>query len=98
MKKLIPNLLLAIMLSLSFHAAYALDITRLPDAKEGVVSIKIVDPVKDVGHTVGDIVRREITLTVKKPYYLVEESLPIVGYEKTYRGQPIGVYLSGLKH
>jgi mxaA protein len=98
MKKFIPNLLLTIMLSLSFHGVYALDITRLPDAKEGVVSIKIVNPVKDVGHTVGDIVRREITLTVKKPYYLVEESLPIVGYEKTYRGQPIGVYLSGLKH
>jgi mxaA protein len=98
MKNLMRNLLLFTMLSLNIHAAYALDITRLPDVKEGVVSIKVVDPVKDVGHTVGDIVRREITLTIKKPYYLVEESLPIVGYEKTYRGQPIGVYLSGLKH
>jgi mxaA protein len=98
MKNLIRNLLLFTMLSLSIHAAYALDITRLPDVKEGVVSIKMVDPVKDVGHTVGDIVTRQITLTIKKPYYLVEESLPIVGYEKTYRGQPIGVYLSGLKH
>jgi mxaA protein len=98
MKNLIRNLLLFTMLSLNIHAAYALDITRLPDVKEGVVSIKMVDPVKDVGHTVGDIVTRQITLTIKKPYYLVEESLPIVGYEKTYRGQPIGVYLSGLKH
>ena len=98
MKNLIRNLLLTITLSLNIHAAYALDVTRLPDVKEGIVSIKMVDPVKDVGHTVGDIVTRQITLTIKKPYYLVEESLPIVGYEKTYRGQPIGVYLSGLKH
>jgi mxaA protein len=86
------------MLSLSTVAAYALDITKLPDVKDDVVDIVIKDPIKDVGLTVGDIVTREITLTVKKPYYLVEESLPIVGYEKTYRGQPIGVYLSGLKH
>jgi mxaA protein len=98
MKNLTRNLLLIITLSLSTVAAYALDITRLPDVKEGVVSIKTIDPIKDVGHTVGDIVTRQITLTIKKPYYLVEESLPIVGYEKTYRGQPIGVYLSGLKH
>jgi mxaA protein len=98
MKNLMRNLLIFTMLSLNIHAAYALDITRLPDVKEGIVSIKVVDPVKDVGHTVGDIVRREITLTIKKPYYLVEESLPIVGYEKTYRGQPIGVNLAGLKH
>lgn len=98
MKNLMRNLILIIMLNLSFHVAYALDVTKLPDVTEGIVNIKMVDPVKDVGYTVGDIVTREITLTVKKPYYLVEESLPIVGYEKTYRGQPIGVYLSGLKH
>ena len=98
MKNLMRNLLLMIMLSLSTFAAYALEITKLPDVKDGVVSIKMTNPVKDVGYTVGDIVTRKITLTVKKPYYLVEESLPIVGFEKTYRGQPIGVYLSGLKH
>lgn len=98
MKKLIDNILLIITLSLSTVAAYALDITRLPDVKDGIVSIQMIDPVKDVGYTVGDVVQRQITLTIKKPYYLVEESLPIVGYEKTYRGQPIGVNLAGLKH
>lgn len=98
MKKLMRNLLLMIMLSLSAVTVYALDVTRLPDVKDGVVSIITKDPVKDVGYVVGDIVTRHITLTIKKPYYLVEESLPIVGYEKTYRGQPIGVYLNALKH
>jgi mxaA protein len=98
MKNLLRNLLLTVMLSLSAVAAYALDVTKLPDVKEGIVSIQIQDPVKDVGYVIGDIVTRHITLTIKKPYVLIEESLPIVGYEKTYRGQPIGVYLSGLKH
>lgn len=98
MKKLIRNLLLTITLSLSIANAYALDVTKLPDVKEGVVSIQTQDPVKDVGYVIGDVVRRHITLTIKKPYRLIEESLPIVGYEKTYRGQPIGVYLSALSH
>ncbi len=98
MKKLMRNLLLTLSLSICMHQAYALEITKLPDVKDGIVSIQIVDPVKDVGYTVGDVVQRQITLTIKKPYYLVEESLPIVGFEKTYRGQPIGVYLAGLKH
>lgn len=98
MKKLMRNLLLTMMLSLSTVAAYALDITKLPDVKDGIVSIQTQDPVKDIGYVVGDVVTRHITLTIKKPYVLIEESLPIVGYEKTYRGQPIGVYLSALSH
>jgi mxaA protein len=98
MKKLMRNLLLTIIVSLSTANAYALDVTRLPDVKEGIVSIQTQDPVKDVGYVIGDIVTRHVTLTIKKPYVLIEESLPIVDYEKTYRGQPIGVYLSALKH
>ena len=98
MKKLMQNLLLTIMLCLSISMAYALDVTKLPDVKDGIVSIKTLDPVKDVGYVVGDMVTREITLTIKKPYALIEESLPIVGYEKTYRGQPIGIYLNAIKH
>ncbi len=98
MKKLMRNLLLTMMFSLSTATAYALDVTKLPDVKEGIVSIQTQDPVKDVGYVIGDVVTRHITLTIKKPYRLIEESLPIVGYEKTYRGQPIGVYLSALSH
>ena len=98
MKNLMRSFLILIMLSLSTLAAYALDVTKLPDVKDGIVSIKMVDPVKDVGYVVGDMVTREITLTIKKPYALIEESLPIVGYEKTYRGQPIGIYLNAITH
>ena len=97
-KNLTHRFLILIMLSLSSVAAYALDVTKLPDVKDGIVSIKTLDPVKDVGYVVGDMVTREITLTIKKPYALIEESLPIVGYEKTYRGQPIGIYLNTIKH
>jgi mxaA protein len=35
---------------------------------------------------------------VKKPYLLIPESLPIVGYERRYKGQLIGIDLSSLKH
>jgi mxaA protein len=98
MKNLMRNFLLITIFSLSCSLAFALDVTKLPDVKDGVVGIEIKDPVQDVGYVVGDIVSRQVTLTIKKPYYLVEESLPIVGYEKTYRGQPIGVYLSAIKH
>lgn len=97
MKILIRHFILLI-LSISSVAAFALEVTKLPDVKEGIVSIKTVDPVKDIGYVVGDILQRKITLTIKKPYFLVDESLPIIGFEKTYRGQPIGVYLSDLKH
>ena len=64
MKKLMRSLLITITLSLSTVAAYALDITKLPDVKDGIVSIQMIDPVKDVGYTVGDVVQRQITLTI----------------------------------
>ena len=98
MNSLMRQFLVFIFLGFLSAAAYALDVTKLPDVKDGIVAIDMVDPVKDVGYVVGDMVTREITLTIKKPYVLIEESLPIVGYEKTYRGQPIGVYLSAIKH
>ena len=46
----------------------------------------------------GDKISREIIFTVKKPYQLVEESLPIEGYEKRYRGQKLGVVLQNIKY
>ena len=98
MKNLMRNLLLITILCLSTGVAYALDITLLPDVKDGIVSIKTQDPERDVGYVVGDIITRHVTLAIKKPYYLVDESLPIVGYEKTYRGQPIGIYLNAITH
>ncbi len=79
-------------------SAHAIDSQDLPDVKDGYVSIKTIDPVKRVGYTVGDIVEREVILTIKAPYKLVETSLPIVGYEKRYRGQVIGIELKDIQH
>ncbi|MDO8961356.1 MAG: hypothetical protein Q8R74_01590 [Methylophilus sp.] len=78
--------------------AHALETDFLPDVKKGIVRMEVKEPTRDVGYTVGDVLTREITLTIKKPYVLVEESLPIVGYERRYKGQLIGIDLSDLKH
>lgn len=78
--------------------ALAIDSQELPDVKEGIVSIKTVEPTKLVGYTVGDVIEREVTLTIKAPYKLIETSLPIPGYEKRYRGQLIGIELKSINH
>ncbi|OZA07059.1 MAG: hypothetical protein B7X95_00180 [Methylophilaceae bacterium 17-44-8] len=98
MKKILHPLHLLLLLSLMVVNAHALETDLLPDVKSGVVTAKIVDPTRDVGYTVGDILTREIIVTVKKPYVLVEESLPIVGYERRYKGQLIGIDLSALHY
>jgi mxaA protein len=93
MTKLLLSLIFTFALLLGSFYVHAADAPKLPDAKEGVVSIQTQEPVRDVGLTVGDVLTRNITLKIKKPHYLVEESLPIVGNEKTYRGKPIGIEL-----
>ncbi len=65
----------------------------LPDVNAKYVSIKQENPTRDVGFVVGDVLDRTITLTIKKPYELVKESLPIEGYEHRYRGQISGIEL-----
>lgn len=84
---------------LSFNVtAYALDSESLPDVKTGVVSLRVKDPTREVGYTVGDVLTRHLVITIKKPYKLIDESLPIVGYEKRYKGQTLGIDLSDIKH
>jgi mxaA protein len=46
----------------------------------------------------GDILNRTITLEVKKPYKLIETTLPIVGYEHRYKGQVSGIELRKISH
>lgn len=65
----------------------------LPDIDKKYISVKADDPVRDAGYVVGDILERTLTLEVKKPYQLVKESLPIVGYEHRWRGQKSGIEL-----
>lgn len=69
----------------------------LPEVPEGVVKMKITEPERDLGYTVGDILKRKIILEVKKPYTLVNTSIPIVGYERRWKGKVIGIDVSGVK-
>jgi mxaA protein len=74
-------------------ASFALDVQDWPDIQEGIVSIKITEPPQQVGYTVGDKPKRHIEVTIKKPYVLIRESLPIPGYERKYKGQDLGIIL-----
>lgn len=98
MNKLMSQWLLALILSASVMQAIALEYETLPDIKEGNVSIKLQEPERTVGYTVGDILTRHITIEIKKPYQLIDESLPIIGYERRYKGQLIGIDLSNIQH
>lgn len=98
MINLMKKLFCACILSFYVLSAYALNSETLPDVKEGVVSLRVKNPTREVGYTVGDVLTRHLILTIKKPYKLINESLPIIGYQKRYRGQPLGIDLSDIKH
>lgn len=66
--------------------------------KDGMITLHEQNPDRSVGYTVGDILERTITLDVKKPYKLLDTSLPIVGYEKRYKGQITGIELHSIAH
>ncbi len=78
--------------------AHAVDGQELPDIKPGIATITTIEPERSVGYTVGDVLTRQVIISIKKPYALVKESLPIVGYEKRYKGQVIGIDLSNIQH
>jgi mxaA protein len=71
------------------------DVT-LPSVDNKYVTVKEINPTRDAGYVVGDKLERTIILTVRKPYELIKESLPIVGYEHRYRGQVSGVELANI--
>ena len=98
MIKLMKQLLFALIFSLSALTAHALDSELLNDIKPGIVSMQMQDPERNVGYTVGDVLTRHLIISIKKPYKLIDESLPIVGYQKRYRGQVLGIDLSDIKH
>jgi mxaA protein len=98
MTKSIRKYALMLFMCIAPITAFALDSQDLPDVKDGIVTIETKDPVKLVGYTVGDVIEREVTLTIKAPYKLIDTSLPIPGYEKRYRGQLIGIELKSIEH
>jgi len=80
---------------LLLNAAFvsAAETVLLPAMNDADVKVTTIEPERDVGYTVGDILQRTIVLDVKKPYSLQETSLPIVGYEHRWKGQPTGIEL-----
>ena len=81
--------------AMSLHAYE--DPNKFKDVDPRFVELVIVEPKQLVGYTVGDIIDRHITISIKRPYQLIEESLPIVGYEKRYRGQLLGMTLRDIQ-
>ena len=70
------------------------------EAKEFPVEITAVNPEREVGYNVGDVLTRTITLKVSDKYELLPTSIPIPGNQKRYRNkeQGIEIYASDLKH
>jgi mxaA protein len=79
------------------HANSFEDPKKYPDLKEKFFEVSTTEPEQRVGYHVGDILHRQVRLTIKEPYQLIEESLPIVGYEKRYRGQVLGITLRDIQ-
>ncbi|HCC72918.1 MAG TPA: hypothetical protein DEP89_03950 [Methylophilaceae bacterium] len=90
--------LISFMMLLLSASSFALDVQEWPDIKEGIVSISIKEPPHRVGYTVGDKSQRHVEVTIKKPYVLIKESLPIPGYERKYKGQDLGIVLDAMTH
>jgi hypothetical protein len=63
-----------------------------PDALDSrAVSIRTIEPTRDVGYTVGDILTRTAIIEVKKPYELLPTSLPIAGNDKKRQNKGLGI-------
>lgn len=82
-----------IVMVFALNISNALADVILPPINEKYISLKEENPTRDAGYVVGDVISRTITLTVKKPYELVKESIPIVGYEHRWKGQISGIEL-----
>lgn len=91
LNSLLFNLLLMLSLFCCMELAQAAQ--QLPDIDKKYVSVIAKDPTRDAGYVVGDVLERTLVLDIKKPYQLVKESLPIVGYEHRWRGQKSGIEL-----
>lgn len=86
-----------LMAALSATTLPAMADVTLPSVDSKYVSVQEINPTRDAGYVVGDKLERTIILTVKKPYELIQESLPIVGYEHRYRGQVSGIELADIQ-
>lgn len=81
----------------SFFASVTQADFKIPSIDDQYIALVEENPSRDAGYVVGDKITRTITLTIQKPYELVKETLPIVGYEHRYRGQKIGIELADIQ-
>ncbi len=98
--RLFPYLfaLAATSIMLASSPSFANDDGAAPAIDDAAVRMSIIEPQRDVGYTVGDILDRTVTLEVKKPYAMQLTSLPIIGYEHRYKGQVSGIELCRIRH
>jgi len=57
------------------------------------IKISTIEPARDVGYTVGDVVSRTVILESPKNLTLFDTSIPIAGNEKKRRGKGSGIEL-----
>lgn len=69
------------------------DVVPLPDLDPKFYTIQETNPTRDAGYVVGDTLDRTLVVRIKKPFELIKESLPIVGYEHRWKGQISGIEL-----
>jgi len=61
------------------------------------ITIRTIEPARDVGYTVGDVITRTAILEAPKNLTLFDTSIPIVGNEKKKRGKGNGIELKEVK-
>ncbi|MGB4812531.1 MAG: hypothetical protein WBP13_08655 [Methylophilaceae bacterium] len=88
---------LLVWLLLGFAPMSRADEKSLPDLDPKFYTLQETNPTRDAGYVVGDTLDRTLVITIKKPYELVHESLPIVGYEHRWKGQISGVELVNIQ-
>lgn len=81
-----------LLIHVSFVNGYE-DPKKYKDIDPRYATVEVIDPTQKVGYTIGDLINRKVKITIFKPFSLIEESLPIVGYEKRYRGELLGMTL-----
>lgn len=74
----------------------SVSIPALADDDTGIdkrVTLRTIEPERDVGYSVGDKLSRTVILEVDKPYELLPTSLPVPGNQKKRRNQELGIEL-----
>ncbi|MFJ5445636.1 hypothetical protein ACIKP9_05290 [Methylobacillus methanolivorans] len=89
-------LLLLIATTLASSLAWAKD-TPAQSSDDPPVAISAINPARDVGYHVGDILTRTITLKVSDQYKLLPTSLPIPGNQKRRQNKEQGIEIYASK-